>query len=216
MTSKIVVLHGLGGIGKSSIALEYSFRYSKSYKAVFWVDVTSGTSLSQSVRGIAENLVANYARQGVSYDSIASTLGLRGLLNPDGEIASNEAAEVRVTAAVKEWLGAQHNEQWLLVLDNYDDVDAVNIHRILPTCDNGNVIITSRKSNLQALGKKVLVDEINEQSGTVLPAVQVRTSPDWNRPSSVQSSLLKFRTGIGPVHNFCALVRNQSGLVWTA
>jgi hypothetical protein len=168
MTSKIVVLHGLGGIGKSSIALEYSFRYSKSYKAVFWVDVTSGTSLSQSVRGIAENLVANYARQGVSYDSIASTLGLRGLLNPDGEIDSNEAAEVRVTAAVKEWLGAQHNEQWLLVLDNYDDVDAVDIHRILPTCDHGNVIITSRKSNLQALGKKVLVDEINEQSGIML------------------------------------------------
>jgi len=30
------------------------------------------------------------------------------------------------------------------------------------------VIITSRKSNLQALGKKVLVDEINEQSGIML------------------------------------------------
>jgi len=100
MTSKIAVLHGLGGIGKSSIALEYSFRYPKSHKAMFWVAVTSGTLLSRSVRGIAENLVANYARQGVSYDSIASTLGLSGLLNPDEEIASNEAQKFELTYTV--------------------------------------------------------------------------------------------------------------------
>jgi len=55
-----------------------------------------------------------------------------------------------------------------------------------------------------------------EWEQSVLPAVQVRTSPDWNHPSPVQSSPLKFRTGIGPVYNFCALVRNQSGLVRTA
>jgi hypothetical protein len=43
----------------------------------------------------------------------------------------------------------------------------------------------------------------------VLPTVQVRTSPDWNRPSPVQSSPLKFCTGIGLVHNICALVWNS-------
>jgi len=44
---------------------------------------------------------------------------------------------------------------------------------------------------------------------SVLPAVQVRTSPDWNRPSPVQSSPLKFCTRIGLVHNICALVWNN-------
>ncbi|KAF8241212.1 hypothetical protein K440DRAFT_483683, partial [Wilcoxina mikolae CBS 423.85] len=140
-TRNVVVLHGLGGIGKSSIALEYSFRYSESYTTVFWVDVTSGTSLSRSARGF---------------------------LDPNGRLTSDEAAEHRVTGAVKEWLATRHNEAWLLVLNNYDHVDAIDIHRILPTCDHGNVIITSRKSNLQALGKTVPVDEINEQSGVML------------------------------------------------
>jgi hypothetical protein len=47
----------------------------------------------------------------------------------------------------------------------------------------------------------------DNQPDTALPAVQVRTSP-------VQST--QFQTEIGPVDNVCALVRHQSGLVWTA
>jgi len=164
MTRKTVVLHGLGGMGKSSIALEYSFRYSHSYTAVFWVDVTSRTSLSRSARGIAEHIVADHAKQGHLYEDGASTLELRDCLNPNGQISSDAAAELRVTTAVKEWLAAKHNDEWLLVLDNYDD-DAVEIRLLLPTCDTGNVIITSRKSNLQMLGKTVAVDEIDEVSG---------------------------------------------------
>jgi len=165
MTRKTVVLHGLGGMGKSSIALEYSFRYSHVYTAVFWVDVTSGTSLSRSARNIAENIVADHAKQVHACENDVSILELRDSLNPNGQISSDGAAELRITTAVKEWLAAKHNEEWLLVLDNYDDVDAVEIHLLLPTCDAGNVIVTSRKSNLQMLGKTVAVDEIDEVSG---------------------------------------------------
>jgi len=161
-TRKIVVLHGLGGMGKSSIALEYSFLYSHLYTAVFWVDVTNRTSLSRSARYIAEHIVADHAMQEHPH---ASILELRNCLSPKGQISSGAAAELRVTTAVKEWLAAKHNEEWLLVLDNYDDVDAVDIHLLLPTCDAGNVIITSRKNNLQMLGKTVAVDEIDEVSG---------------------------------------------------
>jgi len=162
MTRKTVVLHGLGGMGKSSIALEYIFRYSHLYTAIFWVDVTSWTSLSRSARGIAEHIVA----EGQLYENDASILGpLRDCLNPNGQISSDAAAELRVTTAVKEWLAAKHNEEWLLVLDNYDDVDAVEIRLLLPACDTGNVIITSRMSDPQILGKTVAVDEIDEVSG---------------------------------------------------
>jgi hypothetical protein len=61
-----------------------------------------------------------------------------------------------------------NNGRWLLVLDNYDDIDAVDIHDILPTCDTGHVIITSRRSHLQALGRTVEVDEIDERSAVML------------------------------------------------
>jgi hypothetical protein len=169
---KVVVLHGLGGVGKTSIALEYAFRYSNSYTTVFWADLTSGLSLTQSARGIAEHIIANYAKRGFSYEQIAATLGLRGVLDANGKLDSNsdETATLRVTEAVKEWLAANQNgeHQWLLILDNYDDVNAVDIRLLLPTCDAGNVIITSRKSNLQAVGKTVAVDEIDEDSGIAL------------------------------------------------
>jgi len=75
MTRKTVVLHGLGGMGKSSIALEYSFRYSHLYVAVFWVDVTS----SRSARDIAEHIVVDRKNE-------ASILELINCLNPNGQI----------------------------------------------------------------------------------------------------------------------------------
>jgi hypothetical protein len=167
---KVVVLYGLGGIGKTSIALEYAFRYLKSYITVFWADVASGMSLAQSARGIVEHIIKNYAKGGSSYEQIAATLGLRGFLDVNGKLASDEIAARRVTEAVKEWLAVNQNgeSEWLLVLDNYDDVDAVDINLLLPTCDAGNVIITSRKSNLHAVGKTVAVEEIDEDSAIAL------------------------------------------------
>jgi hypothetical protein len=168
MARKVVILYGLGGSGKSSIALEYSFRYSTSYTAVFWVDVTSETSLIRAARGIAENLVAYYSRHGVSHEEIASFLRLEGLLYPNGQIMAGEAEERRVVGAIREWLAIENNGKWLLVLDNYDDVGAVKIYSLLPTCDAGHVIITSRKSDLQALGRTIELHEIDEQSGISL------------------------------------------------
>jgi hypothetical protein len=85
-----------------------------------------------------------------------------------GQIATDEASELRISGAVKEWLAAEKNDEWLLILDNYDDVDAVDLHSILPACSHGNVIITSQKSNLEVVGKTVVVNTINEQSGIML------------------------------------------------
>jgi hypothetical protein len=79
-----------------------------------------------------------------------------------------EAEEPRVARAIKEWLAMKNNGRWLLVLDNYDDIDAVDIHRLLPTCDAGHVIITSRRSDLQAMGRTIEIDEIDELSGILL------------------------------------------------
>src|ERR1700710_2102828 len=103
VTRKVVVLYGLGGVGKSSIALEYSFRHSRSYTAVFWVDATSRASFFQTARGIVEQLVAHYARKGISPEEIASFLRLGGLLDSNGQIVAGEAEEGRMAGAIKSW-----------------------------------------------------------------------------------------------------------------
>jgi signal recognition particle GTPase len=146
MAQKVVVLHGLGGMGKTSIALEYAFRYSKLYTAVFWADVTSEMSFFQSARGLAEHMIASYSKRGFSIDQIATTLGLRDLLDLNGQLTSDETAGRRVTEAVKGWLAEDENEGWLLVLDNYGDVDAVDIRLLLPTCDAGHAPKLAKKN----------------------------------------------------------------------
>ena len=85
-------LFGLGGVGKTQIAVEYAYRHRDEYTAVLWC--FAGTE--QSVRG--------------GYAAIAALLDL-----PEKD--SQEQA--KVTDAVKGWL--EQNTGWLLVLDNADD-----------------------------------------------------------------------------------------------
>jgi len=113
---------------------------------------------------IAEHIIGSYAKQRHSYEDIAVMLGLEVALSTNGQISSDGAAESRLTEAVKSWLATKHNDGWLLILDNYDDVDAVDIRLLLPTCDAGNVIITSRKSDLRSFGKTVVIGEIDENA----------------------------------------------------
>jgi tetratricopeptide (TPR) repeat protein/tRNA A-37 threonylcarbamoyl transferase component Bud32 len=86
-------LSGLGGIGKSQTAIEYSYRYRQDYRAVFWVRADS-----------RETLVADYV-------AIARLLSLPEDSAPD---------QLLIVAAVKRWLEQQ--EGWLLILDNADDL----------------------------------------------------------------------------------------------
>jgi len=85
-------LFGLGGVGKTQIAVEYAYRHRDEYSAVLW----SFAGTEQSVRG--------------GYAAIAAMLDL-----PEKD--SQEQA--KVTDAVKRWL--EQNPGWLLVLDNADD-----------------------------------------------------------------------------------------------
>jgi hypothetical protein len=48
----------------------------------------------------------------------------------------------------------------------------------------------------------------------MIPPVQQWTSPDWVRPSPVQSSTSKFWTGIGPIPNSVGAGLEWTGLVW--
>src|SRR5713101_5117270 len=87
-------ISGLGGIGKTQIAIEYAYRYHQEYEAVLWAR--------------AENLEALTS----SYSVIAILLKL-----PEREAKEQEI----MIHAVKIWL--QTHTNWLLILDNADDLD---------------------------------------------------------------------------------------------
>ena len=87
---------GLGGIGKTQVAVEYAYRYKEAYHDVFWVNATARETL-------IEGFVA-----------IARLLALP---------AKDEQDQTMIVAAVQQWL-ANHTE-WLLILDNADDLQLV-------------------------------------------------------------------------------------------
>lgn len=90
-------LHGLGGIGKTQVALEYAYRHVQEYSAVFWIGAET-----------EESMVASLLR-------IAETLRL-----PERD----EKDQQQVVIAVQHWLIS--HSQWLLIWDNVEDLELLN------------------------------------------------------------------------------------------
>jgi hypothetical protein len=149
-TRSIVVLQGLGGIGKTQLAIEYTRRHTRKYSAIFWLDAIDEDSLSLSFQGVARQILKDHPS--------AAELAR---IDFDGDLT-------QVVRAVVAWLDLRENRQWLLIYDNFDnpkihnnsDILALDIHRFLPTSDHGSIIITTRSSDVD-LGKLISISNLS-------------------------------------------------------
>jgi hypothetical protein len=104
---RILILHALGGQGKSQIALEYCRRSRGIYRGIFWISAGSKTTAMQSYRNIANLLL------GVS---------------PSEDSDDAEVVIRLVKAQLENW-----NERWLLIFDNYDQPELFgSVKRLIP------------------------------------------------------------------------------------
>lgn len=180
----IAVLHGLGGIGKTQIATQYAYSYAKDYTSVWWVNAKTTSSLSRDFLKIAQELILHHARvrtrtgQQPDYSWIAALLGMpAGAVDETGKLVGLVDTGP-IIEAVRSWLADPGNQKWLLVIDNYDDLENVNIIDFLPTCSAGSVIITSRARDSQRLGKGLAVEEIEQGDGVELLRKSAGTGMD--------------------------------------
>lgn len=122
-------LCGMGGMGKTQIAIEYAYTRRSEYDAIFFVTADNKNILS-----------AEFAR-------IALELGLEDESETKDLAVSCEVVRGWLSNPVKTYAApsAQDNEaSWLLIFDNADDLDILD--DFWPTTGIGSVLITSRDS----------------------------------------------------------------------
>ncbi|KAF2434896.1 TPR-like protein [Tothia fuscella] len=146
-----VTLQGLGGIGKTQLAIAYAKAHRKDYSAIFWVNIKDEESAKQSYSRLARRISQEYPS-----------------ISPLSRLAYDSKPD-EIVEAVKRWLERAKNIRWLMVFDNYDtpkvpgstDPSLVNIWKFLPEAHHGAVIVTTRSSKVN-IGHRIKVGKLED------------------------------------------------------
>jgi nucleoside phosphorylase/tetratricopeptide (TPR) repeat protein len=158
-----VAVTGLGGVGKTQVALELAYRIRDRDKecSIFWLACTS--------YGVIEQMYLN----------MAQALGLHDV-NP---------AEVK--EQVKRYLSSEEAGKWLLIFDNADDMDmwlsedgaGPALKDFLPQSEQGRILFTTRNRKLAV--------ELTSSNIIPIPDVDEDTALQILERSLVDKSLLQ-------------------------
>jgi len=115
----LLILGGMGGIGKTQLAITYAKQHRSSYASIFWLNASSEVAMTTSLRALANRITPP-------------------------EMVSN-LKDDQLWIHVSNWLSEPENTRWLLIFDNYDDLDQYNIKAYYPPATHGSIIITTRQ-----------------------------------------------------------------------
>ncbi|MFE1343809.1 FxSxx-COOH system tetratricopeptide repeat protein [Streptomyces sp. NPDC058757] len=141
-------LHGMGGVGKSQIAIEYVYRYAREYDVVWWIPSEQPTMILTALTELAQRMGLNVGSE------------------------ANQAVP-----AVREALrrGTPY-ERWLLVFDNAENVEAVRPY--FPTGGTGKILITSRNQEWDRVARTLSVDIFTREESKALLRRRARDLTD--------------------------------------
>lgn len=161
---KIVILCGMGGQGKSRLALDYGRQISLESDSVLvlWLDATTRQSTTRSFEDIADRWNGR-----------------------KGRFADAESRLKYVNEVLAE-------REWLLIFDNYDHPDPFpDICHFIPPGD-GSVLITSRHADAGLLGKVIQISGMDEGEG--LELLRRRTEQNLDEPLNRRAAIEVLQT----------------------
>ncbi|KPM36798.1 hypothetical protein AK830_g9767 [Neonectria ditissima] len=141
------LIHGGGGMGKTQLAIEYTYQYRDDYDFILWVTAETDPDLANGFAAFTKRLGINVAEGGSSRASVE---------------------------AARAWFETT-DKQWLLVFDNV--IAWKDVKSYWPACATGSVLVTSQLSELgqatashldlrplsDAEGAALLIDQINSE-----------------------------------------------------
>lgn len=142
-------LCGLGGIGKTQIAIRYAQRYGHEYKVIIWMDASS----SQSI-----------------YESIATASDRSKKLHL---LKKDMQTQQTAIQAMRSWL--QRNTSWLLILDQADDLAI--IYELIPQKVEGHILLTTRRQMVENF-IRIDVDAMSDDDGACLLLKRAKISEE--------------------------------------
>ena len=159
-------IRGIGGVGKTQAAIEFTHRYRSHYDAVFWTRAGEEIELHRSFGAIGRRL----------------------------KLFDTDDIDQPKLERVQDWLqmtgeqsGAQHllpnanfvkEKSWLLVFDNVTDWD--NISPFLPTSSKASrtsIIVTTQKSSEWSLNHALQLEPFDKEIGSDLLLRQLKSPP---------------------------------------
>ena len=154
-------LQGMGGVGKTAVAIEYAHMFRAEYELVWWIPADQPALVRSSLAALAD---------------------LIGL-----ESASAAGIETAASAVLNALRRGDPYSRWLLIFDNADQPEDIN--DIIPR-GPGDVLITSRNHRWESVVDTVSVDVFSREREHRLPgqagAAGNSTSPrltGWPRNS---------------------------------
>jgi len=143
-----IALFGMGGIGKTQIALEFSYLSRRSYNRIYWISAVNQDALFDGYKRIAERAKIP--------------------LVPDSK-------PIVIAEQVLSWLKSIEN--WLLIVDNLDDINVLStqnlgepnlISILLPESGPGrHTLITTRNPNADHIPAQSLEVLLFDESDSV-------------------------------------------------
>jgi hypothetical protein len=162
-------LHGLGGIGKTRLAIEYAWAHAADYSALLFARAESATVLSANLAALVSASVLDLAEKEARED------------------------EAKIEAALR-WLEA--NPTWLLILDNVDDGEAVAaVTKLMPRLKGGHVIVTARAANFPAGIRKLGLNALDEVPATAFLLERTADARDPAKDDEAQARALARELG---------------------
>jgi hypothetical protein len=143
---RVCVVSAEGGMGKTALAVEFSWRYEHCYHYVFWIQAETPVGSSDT------------------FCQIALQMGLA----PDG---TGQDTLIRLG---REFLEQIEERRWLLVFDNVDRWDDIDVYTPSKTsATNGSILITTRHESLTAPSRpvnyfRITLQELDMEEGRKL------------------------------------------------
>jgi tetratricopeptide (TPR) repeat protein len=130
------VLHGLGGVGKTRLAVEYGWRHADAYAALLFVGASSPEGLHRNLAALCAPMLLDLPEHRVTEEAVQISAALTRL---------------------------QHHPGSLLILDNVDSEAAAQaVEALLPQLSGSHVLITSRLSNWSTAVEALPLDVLEE------------------------------------------------------